>query len=66
MSAAAARMRRLRDRVRAGRIVLQIEVGESEVDALYDAGLLHGDDVEDRAAVAAAIERLVGMLSRYA
>ena len=62
-SLAAERQRRWRERLRTGRMVVPIEVGTEQVDALYDASLLHGDDVENREAIAKAIQRLVDMLA---
>ena len=63
MSRHADRQRNYRKRQTAGKICLQIEVDEVEtVQALIAAGFLAADAAENRALIAAAIERLVALL----
>jgi len=59
-SRAAGKQRRRRARQREGKICLTIEVHEVPlVEALVDAGFLPKDVDHDRAAIAAAVERLL-------
>ena len=53
-SAAHIRKLRYRDRQRAGRMVLPVEVPDEIVVELVDAGFLRADDGEDRSAIALA------------
>src|SRR5262249_37571031 len=62
---AAERLRAHRNRRRAGRVVLHIEVNFFELsDALVSAGLVPQWDAEDKAAVAAGVERALEILQR--
>lgn len=59
----AARVRRCRERARNGRVVYRIEADELEVEALLvEARLLPPGGVDDRAAVEAALGRLIELL----
>jgi hypothetical protein len=58
----AQRQRRHRERTRAGLIVLQIEADEVALtEQLVIAGFLAPQDVEDRDAITAALERVVAL-----
>ena len=59
---AAARMRALRQRERDGRIIASVEVDQSITQYLCDAGLLPEHQLEDRAAISAAIGRVLELL----
>jgi hypothetical protein len=58
----AVRQRRRRERERAGVIVLQIEVDEIALtEQLVIAGFLAPQDIDDRTAIQAALERVVNL-----
>lgn len=60
MSAASQRQRRHRDRQRAGKVVLTVEVSEvSLVEQLVLSGFLQPAEIDDRETVRAALERVV-------
>lgn len=62
-ASAADRMRRLRERLASGRVVLQVEVHLADLaDALVEAGWLKAWDTEDRAAIRDGLERLIDHL----
>ena len=66
-SEAAERQRAHRARLKAGRMVLAIEVDDVLVPAaLAEAGLLDLANIEDREAVARAVERLIKMVTHNA
>lgn len=57
------RMRRHRDRLASGRVVLPVEVHLTDVaDALVEAGWLEAWDQEDREAIRRGLERLISHL----
>ena len=57
---AAVKQRNYRARRRDGRIVLQIEVSEVDLsEALRAAGFLDADDMDNREALATALERVI-------
>ena len=63
VSPAAERMRRHRQRARAGRVALTIEASEVDLsETLIDAGILKPGAADDRRAIAAAVERLLDLL----
>lgn len=67
MTPAAARKRRERQRKRAGRIVVRVEIDHVETaEALIAAGLLRPEDEDDPRAIAAALERAaVAIVGRH-
>jgi hypothetical protein len=57
---AAARQRRCRERARAGKIVLRVEVDHVNLEEqLIEAGLLRAEEADDRAALARCLEHVV-------
>lgn len=67
MSGAKDRQKRHRDRIAAGRAIVRIEIDTLAVpDWLVEKGFLQAWDAHDRAKVAAAVERALCVLSRYA
>jgi endonuclease YncB( thermonuclease family) len=57
------RMRRHRERLASGRVVLPVEVHLSDLaDALVEAGWLEAWDQEDRKAIRRGLERLIDHL----
>ena len=64
-SAAAERMRRLRKRRAAGRLVLVVEVDEQIVDAFVNCGFLRSVDADDMAkiqnAAAEILDRIIAI-----
>lgn len=61
----AARQRRRRERMRDGKIVLTVEADEVALtEALVVGGFLDPAHVDDRARIAAAVERLLGVVTR--
>ena len=59
MSTAAQRMRAWRERAREGRTVVQVEIDEDDVAALFDANVLAPQAEPSRADLAAAIKRVL-------
>ena len=64
-SSSVARVHRFRERQRANRIVLTIEVDEAElVSVLIEARQLDANQADDRMAIAEAVEKLLVIFSR--
>jgi hypothetical protein len=59
---AAARMRALRQRERAGDCIVQVKVRKQDTEYLANVDLLRPDQLEDRRAIAIAIEALFPVL----
>ena len=59
---AAARMRRCRERAKAGRLAVMVEIDEADVDVLVDARLLDAISTDDKTAIGKAIARTLRLL----
>jgi hypothetical protein len=63
MTSAAAKVKRYRERLAAGRVVLSIEVNFNEWSAcLLDAGFITENEIDSRVAVTLATERIINLL----
>jgi hypothetical protein len=56
-------MRLLRERRAAGFMMITIKIPESLIDDLVDANLISAFDVDDKAKIAAVLERLIRVSS---
>jgi hypothetical protein len=61
---AADRTRAWRARERDSRLIAPVEIDQSDTQYLHDAELLRADQLEDRAAIGAAIRRLFDLVKQ--
>jgi hypothetical protein len=66
MSSSADRTRRWRERLASGRLLLEIEVNEQQVEVLITHGMLDPNFADHRDAIARAVEKTLDALTRDA
>jgi hypothetical protein len=64
--AARSRQRRHRERLRSGKIVIPIEIGEASLGLLIDAGYLHPHVADEPKQIAKALETMLRSIQRHA